>query len=137
MKTKGLNAQQINSLDNVPIRSSLHFFDLPVLIYGMKNNSSCADGELNAIILVKNEEKQIVLTALPEGTKIDSFQSDNSIIFQVIEGKLRFRTREESVILLKNQLLTFHENIKYRLISIEETVFLLVIVEKILRNGRK
>lgn len=103
----------------------------------MKQSSSWANGELNAMVLLKSSEKQIVLTALPEGTEIDSFQLNDSVTFQIIEGKLRFDSRDESIVISKDQLLTLHENIKYRLISMEETVFLLIIAGGILRSGIK
>jgi quercetin dioxygenase-like cupin family protein len=100
---------------------------LPTLIYKLKQSHNWANGELNATILLKRPDKQVVLTALHKGTEISSFQSNGSITFQIIEGKLKFHTRKRSVILDKGQLLTLHENINYRLISREDTVFLLTI----------
>jgi quercetin dioxygenase-like cupin family protein len=112
---------------NRSLNTSLLTFDLPTLIEMMKHSHTWAKGELNAMVLLKSPDKHIVLTALHEGTEISSFQSNDSITFQIIEGKLRFHTRNESVILDKGQLLTLHENIKYSLTSREETVFLLTI----------
>jgi quercetin dioxygenase-like cupin family protein len=107
--------------------NSLITFDLPILIANLKHSQSWKQGELNAKILLKSPVKQILLTALHEGTEINSFQSDESITLQIIEGKLRFHTRKESVTLEAGQLLTLHENIKYCLTTREETVFLLTI----------
>ncbi len=106
---------------------SLLTFDLPALIEMMKNSHDWTNGELNAMILLKRPDKQIVLTALHEGTEIKSFQSNDSVTFQIIEGKLKLHTRKESVILDKGQLLTLQEKIKYSLTTREETVFLLTI----------
>jgi quercetin dioxygenase-like cupin family protein len=106
--------------------NSLFFtFDLPTLIANMKQTRAWERGELNAMILLKSPEKQIVLTALHGGTEISSFQSNDSITFQIIEGKLDFHSKKESVTIDTGQMLTLHENIKYRLTSREETVFLL------------
>ena len=107
--------------------ASLLTFDLPALIEKMKQSDTWAQGEFNAMVLLKSPDKQIVLTALHEGTEIKSFQSNDLITFQIIEGKVKFHTRKESVILDKGQLLSLHENIKYKLITKEETVFLLTI----------
>ena len=79
------------------------------------------------MILLNSRDKQLLLTALHEGTEIESFQSNDSITFQIIEGKLSFHTRKESVTLDTGQLLTLREKIRYRLTSREETVFLLTI----------
>jgi quercetin dioxygenase-like cupin family protein len=127
MRRESLIAKQPLHRDNRALNASFHTFDLPILIEKMKQSQSWEKGELNAMILLKSPDKQIVLTALHEGTEINSFQSNDSITFQIIEGQLMFHTRKESVTLEKGQLLTVHENIKYRLTSWEETVFLLTI----------
>ncbi len=109
------------------LNESLLTFDLQSLIGKMKHKHSWETGELNAMILLKRPDKQIVLTALHEGSEINSFQSNDSITFQIIEGKLKFNTQKESVTLDQGQLLTLHENIKYSLSTGEDTVFLLII----------
>jgi quercetin dioxygenase-like cupin family protein len=109
--------------------SSLFMFDLPTLIAKMKCSNSWLNGELNAMILLKSPCKQIVLTALQKGTEISSFQSHDFITLQILEGKLKFHTRKESVTLDQGQLLTLQENIKYGLTTREETVFLLTIAK--------
>lgn len=109
-------------------------FDLPTLIERMKQSYSWVNGELKAMVLLKSPERQIVLTALHEGTEIDSFQSNDSITLQIIEGKLKFHTRKASVTLDKGQLLTLHENINYSLTSREDSVFLLTIANGTLQG---
>jgi quercetin dioxygenase-like cupin family protein len=133
METETLNARS-TLCDIFGSQNPLSFtFDLPTLIEHMKNSHSWANGELNSIILLKTPDKKIMLTALHKGTEIDSFQANNSITFQIIEGKLKFHTRRESVILEKGQLLTLHEKIKYSLLTKEETVYLLTISSGTLR----
>jgi quercetin dioxygenase-like cupin family protein len=107
--------------------SKLLAFDLPSLIDKMKQSYTWANGELNAMILLKSPEKQIILTAMHEGTEISSFQSNDSVTLQIIEGKLRFHHRKDTITLYKGQLMTLNDNIKYRLTTEEETVFLLTI----------
>jgi quercetin dioxygenase-like cupin family protein len=108
-------------------------FNLPSLIATMKQSYTWANGELNALTLLKSPNKQIILTAMHEGTEIKSFQSDDSITFQIIEGKLRFHIRKDSITLNEGQLMTLDENIKYSLTTQEETVFLLTISNGITR----
>jgi quercetin dioxygenase-like cupin family protein len=93
----------------------------------MKKSYTWANGELNAKILLKSPEKQIILTAMHQGTEISSFQSNDSVTLQIIEGKLRFHHRKDTITLYKGQLMTLNDNIKYRLTTEEETVFLLTI----------
>jgi len=123
------------SNDNKSLVSLLPTFDLPVLIENLKHSCSWAKGELNSMILLKSPDRQILLTVLHDRTEIRSSQSFDSISFQIIEGKMEFKTRNKSIILNKGQLLTLHEKIKYRLTTMEETVFLLAIAKNTLKEG--
>lgn len=136
MGTETLNTKPAFRKNNRSFNASLHTFDLPALIQKMKLSYSWAKGELNAMILLKRPDKQIVLTTLHEDTEIISFQSDDSITFQIIEGKLWFHTQKESITLNKGQLLTLHENIKYSLTTREETVLLLTIARGTLQPAK-
>lgn len=133
MEKESYKAKYLVHKDNTSHHPSLLIFDLPTLVEKMKHKQSWAKGELNSMILLKTPDKQIVLTALHDGTVIQSFQSNDSITVQIIEGKLMFHTRKESVNLDKGQILTLHENIKYSLTSKEETVLLLTIASGVLQ----
>lgn len=126
------NANYLQSKDNKTGNPSLLMFNLPALVDKMKHKQSWANGELSAMILLKTPNKKIVLTTMHDGTEIQSFQSDDSITFQIIEGQLMLHTRKESVTLVKGQLLTLHENIKYSLNTSEETVLLLTVASRVL-----
>jgi|WetSurMetagenome_2_1015567.scaffolds.fasta_scaffold18506_3 hypothetical protein len=108
----------------------LLIFDMPTLVKKLKNSNSWAKGDLDAIVVLKRPDKQIVITALHNGTEISSFQSGDSVTFHIIEGKLAFHTQKESVILNEGQLLTLHEKIEYKLVSREDTVFMLTIANQ-------
>ena len=112
------------------LNPSLFLFDFPTLIGKMKHKHTWVKGDLETMILLNIPSKQIVLTALHEGTEIKSFQSNDSITFQVIEGDLKFHSRKGSVNLEKGQLLTLCENIHYSLTTNVETVLLLTITSR-------
>ena len=121
--------------DHRSFKVPLLVFDLPTLVEKMKHEPN-TKVDFDAMILLKSPDRQIVLTRLNEGTKIKSVQSNDLSTFQIIEGKLRIRTRKESVILDKGQLLTVHENMKYSLTTKEETVFLLTIANSNLQSAK-
>jgi len=131
-----LKANYLLQKDYMSNSPSLCMFDLPALVEKMKNNHSWVNGDLHSMVLLKTPIKQIVLSAIHDGTEIQSFQSGDSITFQIIEGKLIFHTRHESVILEKGQTLTLHQNIKYSLTTNEETVMLLTISSGVLQLSR-
>ena len=108
-------------------------FDLPALIKMMKHSNAWSEGELNTLILLKSLNEKIILTAIHKGTEIKSFQVDDSITIQILEGELRYRTHNDSVILAAGQLMTVHDKIKYMLTASEDTVFLLTLLDENLR----
>ena len=114
--------------------SKLLAFNLPSLVDRMKQSYTWANGELNSIILLKSPEKQIILTAIHEGTEILSFHSNDTVTVQIVEGRLKFHHRKDSFTLNKGQLMTLDENVKYDLTTEEETVFLLTILNTHLKH---
>jgi hypothetical protein len=122
------NKTPIQHSDCEPYNASFLSFDLHTLIENMKHARTWEKGELNAMILLKSPSRQILLTLLHKGTEIRSFQANDSITFQVLEGKLELHLRKESVFLVKDELLTLNDKLKYRLNSIEDTAFLLTLV---------
>lgn len=127
MENESSKAKQLFSSANNSLNESLHIYDFPVLIENMKLSKTWAKGKLNARILLRSPNKQIVLTVLHEGTEINSFQSNDSVTFQIIEGKIMFQSPEKLVTLNKGQLLTLHEHISYCLTTAEETALLLTV----------
>jgi quercetin dioxygenase-like cupin family protein len=131
MEIETLKTKLSPTKNNRSSASTLLGFNLPSLIATMKQSYTWANGELNALILLKSPHKQIVLTAMHKGTEVESFQANDSITFQIIEGKLKFHIRKDTVTLNEGQLMTLDENIKYRLTTDEETVFLLTISDNV------
>jgi hypothetical protein len=100
-------------------------FDIPSLIEILKQDPSWSKKELSTMVLLKSPVKNIVLTLLPAGTEIRSVQLNDTITYQVLEGKLKFSIRNESVIVGKGELLMLNEKTKYQFDSLEESAFLL------------
>jgi len=109
------------------LNMSLLTFDLPNLIRMMKHEHISSKEEPDSMILLNCLDKKVVLILLHAGTGFRSFQSNDSVTFQVIEGKLTYHSHKESVSLEKDQFLTLDEKIDYNLTTNEETVILLTI----------
>lgn len=115
---------------NVPFSA----LDIPTMIENMKHEHTWKKGELNSVILLKSPVKKVMLTVLHEGTEVLSFQANDSVTFQVLEGKLMLHIKEESITLGKGELLTLDEKIQYSFDSVEETAFLLTLVSENIEN---
>ena len=113
-------------------------FDIPSLIETLKQDPSWSRRELSTIVLLKSPVKNIVLTLLPAGIEIRSVQLNDTITYQILEGKLKFQIRNESIVLGKGELLKLNEKTKYQFDSLEESAFLLTSENSIQgqRNGR-
>jgi quercetin dioxygenase-like cupin family protein len=109
--------------------------DIPGLIRNMKLSNAWARGDLNSMILVKNTSRNVMLVALHEGTEIVSYQSNDSITFQIIEGKMEFVTRKTTAAIGMGQVLTLNDKVRYRLKASEETVLLMSIAKYSDRNA--
>jgi hypothetical protein len=133
MEIQSLIKRPLLRRNNRSINASWNACNLPNLIETMKQSYAWAKGELSSMILLNSPNKQIVLTLLREDTEIESSQSNDSITFHVIEGRLYVRTRKKSMTLDRGQLLTLHDKTGYRLKSSEETVFLLTIARSLIK----
>ena len=109
--------------------------EIKTLIRKIKHSHTWTKGDQNAMFLVKHSGKQVVLAALHAGTDIFSFQANDSITFQIVEGSLRFNSRKASATLAMGQVLTLNGRVKYRLTTSEETVLLLSITKKTLMRA--
>lgn len=102
--------------------------DIPAIIADLKNDKTWTDGELNSVVLMNSPSVKVLLTILHEGTEVISYQANDSITFQVLEGSLILHIREESVVLNSGEILTLEEKIRYSFDSVEETAFLMTLV---------
>jgi quercetin dioxygenase-like cupin family protein len=128
MEISTLNMKSVFSRDKRQLDCELSAVEMPLLIERMKQNLALENSEINSIVLIRNPDKKIVLTALHEGTEIISSRSKEPITLQVIEGKLNLQNGKESITLGEDQFLTIDERRKFKLTSLEETVFLLTIL---------
>jgi quercetin dioxygenase-like cupin family protein len=117
-----------DTIVQTPSDSIISELGLAYLIKTIKKSKPLTNGELNSLILLNKPEKKVILTSMYEGTEIESFQANDSITLQIIEGHIRFRVRNNTVIIREGQLMKLDEHIKYNFIAREDTVFLLTII---------
>lgn len=105
-------------------------FDIPAIIDRLKNEESWEKGELSSVVLLQSPSIKVLLTLLHGGTEVVSYQANDSVTFQILEGSLILHIRNESIILNKGEILTLDEKIKYSFDSVEETAILLTLVSE-------
>jgi quercetin dioxygenase-like cupin family protein len=102
-------------------------FDFPAIIAKVKNEDAWKKGDRNAITLLKSSNLRIVLIALKDQAEINFHHSGNLASVQLLEGFVNFKTENNTVILKKGSLLTFHDKVEHTMIAGEESVILLTI----------
>jgi quercetin dioxygenase-like cupin family protein len=112
---------------HAPSDSIISELGLAYLIKTIRKSKPWTNGELNSLILLNKPEKKVILTSVYEGTEIESFQANDSITLQIIEGHIRFRVRNNTVTIREGQVMKLDEHIKYNFVAREDTVFLLTI----------
>jgi hypothetical protein len=135
MRTAALKTKSSHLRVWVPRISSLPYLDLKAIIRKIKHSRTWAKGDQNAMILLKRSGKQVVLAAFHEGTDIVSYQVNDSITFQIIEGSLKFNSRKASATIARGQVMTLNGKIKYRLTTSEETILLLSVAKNTLKRA--
>ena len=133
MKKESLKTKVSFLKDYSSVNTTMSNFDLSFYLDKIKLKQRWIQGEPNSMILLKHPNKQIVLIAMHEGMEMESFQLNDSVTLQIIEGKLKFQTRKETITLEKDQILTFRDTIKYSMTTDIETVFLLTISNRMLQ----
>jgi quercetin dioxygenase-like cupin family protein len=108
-------------------KRALNSSDLSVLVSNLKNEETWEQGELKSAVLLKSPAKKIILTVLHKGTEIRSYQSDYSLTFQVIEGKLKLNYGNKMFNLRKGEVLIMNERVKYKIESFEDSAFLMIL----------
>jgi quercetin dioxygenase-like cupin family protein len=101
--------------------------DLPLFIERLKEEKTWKDGKRNAITVFKTNELRIVLVALHEGSELARHVADGIISVQVLEGRMQFKTDQQSIEMAKGQMLVLHEEIFHSVTAVEQTVFLLTV----------
>ena len=110
---------------NRPLEAPLLSFDLHSLTERIKKEDDWKTGNHNAITLVKNAGMRIVLIAMHKGNKIKMHFSEGEVCVHILEGQLEFNNGKKSMVLGKAQILALHEDIKYELVAVRATTFLL------------
>jgi quercetin dioxygenase-like cupin family protein len=103
-------------------------FDVPAIIDDLKKQQNWLNGEISSVILLSSPTIKVLLTLMHEGTEVISYQADDSVTFQVIDGSMILHIGDESILIREGEMLTLDEKLKYSFDAVEETAFLLTLV---------
>lgn len=111
------------------LNAPLVTMDLDKLSLQIRQEQAWKDKDRNAMTIFNNQDMSIVLLAFHQGAELKTHTAAGIISVQVLEGKIRFVTADETVERRKGEMLTLHEKIPHSVFAVEETVFLLTHVK--------
>jgi quercetin dioxygenase-like cupin family protein len=112
-----------------PIDSPLLLISLPTLIQQLKSEDAWTKKDRNAITVFKTDGISIVLVAMHAYAEMPTHSTDGILNVNVLEGRLKFNTPDESIEIKKGELLTLHSGIPHSLLAMEESAFILTVVQ--------
>lgn len=115
-----------------PLDAEVLLIDIPSFCEEIKNEKTWKEKDRNSITVFKTDHLRIVLIAMHTKVEMHTHHPENILSLQVIDGKLKLSTKQKSVEIKKGQVLALHEQIPYSLQGLEETTFLLTIVEQVI-----
>jgi quercetin dioxygenase-like cupin family protein len=122
MKEEGEASQSGSSQEKALLTT-----DLTTLALELKGEENWQKIGRGSRTILKSETLRILLNVMQAGSEIKPHQAPGPISVQVIEGRIRFSTDEESVELAKGQMLTLQPHVKHRVEALEEASFLLTV----------
>jgi quercetin dioxygenase-like cupin family protein len=136
MEEKSNEATVLRPQGNRIMDAALVAIDIPSFSKQIKNEKPWNNSDRNAITVFKTNGLRIVLIALHKNAEMMEHTADGIISLQVLEGKILFTTKEQSVELGKGQMLALHENVLHSVFAKEETIFLLTLTTTLAKKAQ-
>lgn len=127
MENKSNDATPQRPEGNRVLNAQLVEMSLYKFIDQIKNESTWIESDRNSVTIFKSETMRIVLMGLHENTELKPHKANGVISVQVLEGKIKFITDQQSSLLEKGQMVALQENIIHSVKAVTESFFLLTL----------
>jgi len=101
--------------------------DLNKLMQQVRNEQTWKESDRNSITILKSDQMRIVLIGLHKAAELKTHSASGVISVQVLEGKINFTAAQQTLSLVKGQMLALQENIPHSVLASEESFFLLTL----------
>lgn len=110
-----------------PLDAPLVEMDLSSFRRQIKEEQAWQNSDRNSITIFKTNSLRLVLVGLHQGAEMKTHTAPGIISVQVLEGKIRFTTEQQTAELAEGQMLALHAGIPHSVLAKEESVFLLTL----------
>ena len=101
--------------------------DIPEFIKKIKDEPAWKKNDRNAMTVYKTNGLRIVLMALHKGAELTRHNADGILSVQVLDGKIDFKTDDNSVEIEKGQMVALHKGLYHSVKALKESIFLLTL----------
>lgn len=129
METINIDATYNRPEGDRQIDSPVLLTDLTSFIDQIKNETAWEKNDRNSITLFKSDKIRIVLVALHRKAEMKTEHPEHIMNIHVLKGKISLIADESQTEVNKDQIITLHEKVPYRIKALKKTMFLLTIVE--------
>ena len=127
MENKSNESTQLRPEGDRMLNAPLVEMDLNKLIEQVKNEQTWKESDRNSITIFKSGSMRMVLIGLHEDAELKTHTANGIISVQVLQGKISFIAAEQTISLVKGQMIALHEKIPHSVLALEETFFLLTL----------
>ena len=112
------------------LNAKLVEIDLNKFMAELKQETTWADSDRNSITVFKSDTTTIVLIGLHENAELKEHTAIGNITVQVLDGEINFFAEQQTLSLVKGQMITLEANIPHSVTALKESFFLLTVVKK-------
>lgn len=127
MEIKSNESTELRPEGDRLIDAPLVNMDIPQFIKQIKSEATWENSDRNAITIYKTNGMRIVLIALHEDAVMQKHTAEGILSIQLLEGEIAFITDEQSVVIIKGQMVALHKGLPHTVRAIKESVFLLTL----------
>jgi len=127
MENKSNEATALRPEGDRILNARLVEIDLNKFIAELKQETTWADSDRNSITVFKSDTTTIVLIGMRENAELKEHTAIGNITVQVLEGEINFFAEQQTLSLLKGQMITLEANIPHSVAAVKESFFLLTL----------
>jgi len=130
MENKSNEATALRPEGDRMLNARLVEIDLNKFIAELKQETTWADSDRNSITVFKSDTTTIVLIGMRENAELKEHTAIGNITVQVLDGEINFFAEQQTLSLVKGQMITLEENIPHSVTALKESFFLLTLMKK-------
>jgi len=128
MENKSNEATTLRPEGKRMLNARLVEIDLNKFIAELKQETTWADSDRNSITVFKSNTSTMVMIGLHKNAELKEHTAIGNISVQVLEGEINFVAEQQTLSMVKGQMITLAANIPHSVIALQESFFLLTLV---------